>query len=121
TLRCFIKGDQPWLENGHYWDDFFLLKVNSKYLLEELERTYIEKPSILKPQLNIMFDQCLVFINSTHRIRQLNAYYTICILIHVISRVNQRNGFGYPALDFLCGTEGAENKFETLIESVNHT
>ncbi|CAF1114861.1 unnamed protein product [Adineta steineri] len=118
---ALLTGDQPWLENGHYWDDFFLLKVNSKYLLEELERTYIEKPSILKPQLNIMFDQCLLFVNSTHRIRQLNAYYTICILIHVISRVNQRNGFGYPALDFLCGTEGAENKFETLIESVNHT
>jgi hypothetical protein len=42
------QGDQPWLDNGHYWDDFFLLKVNSKYLLEELERTYIEKPVVLK-------------------------------------------------------------------------
>lgn len=44
----FTQGDQPWLDNGHYWDDFFLLKVNAKYLLEELERTYIEKPAVLK-------------------------------------------------------------------------
>lgn len=44
----YLQGDQPWLENGHYWDDFFLLKVNAKYLLEELERTYIEKPAVLK-------------------------------------------------------------------------
>ena len=44
----FTQGDQPWLDNGHYWDDFFLLKVNAKYLLEELERTYIEKPAALK-------------------------------------------------------------------------
>jgi len=43
-----IQGDQPWLDNGHYWDDFFLLKVNAKYLLEELERIYIEKPAVLK-------------------------------------------------------------------------
>ena len=70
-----LQGDQPWLDNGHYWDDFFLLKVNAKYLLEELERTYIEKPAVLKPQLNAVFDQCLLFVNSTHRIRQLNAYY----------------------------------------------
>jgi hypothetical protein len=35
----------------------------------------------------------------------------------VISRVNQRNGFGYPALDFLCGSEGAENKFEVYFFS----
>ena len=42
------QGDQPWLDNGHYWDDFFLLKVNSKYLLEELERIYNEKPAVLK-------------------------------------------------------------------------
>ncbi|CAF4028603.1 unnamed protein product, partial [Rotaria magnacalcarata] len=122
---ALFSGDQPWLENGHYWDDFFLLKVNAKYLLEELERTYFDKPAVLKPQLNTMFDQCLTFINSTHRIRQLNAYYvpifSICTLIHVISRVNQRTGFGNPALDFLCGSEGADNKFETLIESVNHT
>jgi len=43
-----LQGDQPWLDNGHYWDDFFLLKVNAKYLLEELERIYIEKPAVLK-------------------------------------------------------------------------
>jgi len=43
-----FQGDQPWLDNGHYWDDFFLLKVNAKYLLEELERIYIEKPVVLK-------------------------------------------------------------------------
>jgi hypothetical protein len=43
-----LQGDQPWLDNGHYWDDFFLLKINLKYLLEELERTYIEKPAVLK-------------------------------------------------------------------------
>jgi len=116
-----LSGDQPWLENGHFWDDFFLLKVNAKYLLEELERAHTEKPTILKSQLNTMFDQCLIFVNSTHRIRQLNAYYTICISIHAISRVHQRNGFGHPALEFLCGNDEAERKFETLIESVNHT
>lgn len=68
------------MDNGHFWDDFFLLKVNSKYLLEELERIYIEKAAVLKPQLNATFDQCLVFVNSTHRIRQLNAYY-VCFSI----------------------------------------
>ncbi len=46
--KIYLQGDQPWLDNGHYWDDFFLLKVNSKYLLEELERIYIEKPAVLK-------------------------------------------------------------------------
>lgn len=54
-IYCFIlkfnidlQGDQPWVDNGHYWDDFFLLKVNSKYLLEELERAYLDKPAALK-------------------------------------------------------------------------
>jgi len=47
-LNINHQGDQPWLDNGHYWDDFFLLKVNSKYLLEEVERIYIEKPAVLK-------------------------------------------------------------------------
>jgi len=46
--KIHLQGDQPWLDNGHYWDDFFLLKVNAKYLLEELERIYIEKPAVLK-------------------------------------------------------------------------
>ena len=52
---CFIlkytidlQGDQPWLNNGHYWDDFFLLKVNAKHLLEEVERAYVDKSATLK-------------------------------------------------------------------------
>ena len=47
------QGDQPWIENGHFWDDFFLLKVNAKYLLEELERAYTEKPAVLKVRRRI--------------------------------------------------------------------
>jgi hypothetical protein len=54
-----VQGDQPWLDNGHYWDDFFLLKVNAKYLLEELERTYVEKPTILKVCVRVLRQQRL--------------------------------------------------------------
>jgi hypothetical protein len=54
-LLKYLQGDQPWLDNGHYWDDFFLLKVNAKYLLEELERTYLEKPAILKVLIICLF------------------------------------------------------------------
>lgn len=51
SMFAFSQGDQPWLENSHYWDDFFLLKVNYKYLLEEIERTFVEKPAILKVKI----------------------------------------------------------------------
>lgn len=61
---CFVQGDQPWLDNGHYWDDFFLLKVNAKYLLEELERAYVEKPGVLKvrPSRRLIAGGCRGFV-----------------------------------------------------------
>ncbi len=58
-----FQGDQPWLDNGHYWDDFFLLKVNSKYLLEEVERIYIEKPAVLKVFYSLNVNHIFDWIN----------------------------------------------------------
>ncbi|KAA3671709.1 uncharacterized protein DEA37_0004264 [Paragonimus westermani] len=89
-----------------FWDDFFLLKVNVKWLNTHFEKAVSDDLIILKPQLNRLLLQCLhTAEHDKHRIRVANAIQTMDALVSGVYRCKTPADSTMDASEFLLNPE----------------
>ncbi|KAF8560848.1 hypothetical protein P879_09240 [Paragonimus westermani] len=89
-----------------FWDDFFLLKVNVKWLNTHFEKAVSDDLIILKPQLNRLLLQCLhTAEHDKHRIRVANAIQTMDALVSGVYRCKTPADSTMDASEFLINPE----------------
>ncbi|KER29314.1 hypothetical protein T265_04056 [Opisthorchis viverrini] len=109
---CFLntyvlpKGQDITQGRAEFWDDFFLLKANLKYLNSHFEKINPEDLTLLKPILNRLFLQCLhTAEHDKHRIRVANAVQTMDALVAGIYRCKVPPDWSENASEFLLSSD----------------
>ncbi|XP_003741198.1 armadillo-like helical domain-containing protein 3 [Galendromus occidentalis] len=110
-----LDGEEPWSSNDHFWDELFLLKVNSGFLTKEFELMKPEKLLQLKPVINRISAESIRAVKSDNRIRIVNAYETFATLVRALFSKNRELDLGIDVIDLLLGTDVAEASMEDLL------
>ncbi|XP_046565676.1 armadillo-like helical domain-containing protein 3 [Haliotis rubra] len=116
--EAFFQGEDPSRGNANFWDELFLLKVNTSYIENEIEKLSGEGLLSLKDNLNMLFYQCVEALAQDNLIRVVNALHTLCALIRGIFRKSLGN-YGFDVINLLIGFDSAESVMQSLIENLN--
>lgn len=117
--EVLFKGEDPSRKNSHFWEEFFLLKVNVEYIIKTIEELSQEEILKLKGVFNLLFGRCVQMLqNDENNIRNINALQTLCALTDAILRKNFTES-NFDMVDTLIGFESAECQMQNLIECIN--
>ncbi|XP_074640845.1 armadillo-like helical domain-containing protein 3 [Tubulanus polymorphus] len=116
--EALFKGEDPSDGNVNFWDELFLLRVNSQYIESEFEKLDGAQLITLKDNINVLFFHCVKIFKTDHPIRIVNAAQTICSLIRGIFSKRLGN-YGFDVINILIGFEAAEGQMQSLIESLH--
>ncbi|CAH1784643.1 unnamed protein product [Owenia fusiformis] len=118
--EAFFKGTDPSVGNPNFWDELFLLKVNTTFIETEFEKLSGDQLLSLKDNINTLFYKCVLTLKEDYPIRIVNAIQTICALVRGIFKKSIGGDFGFDMIDILIGFDAAEGLMQTLIEHCNH-
>lgn len=116
--EAFFQGEDPSAGHSHFWDEFFLLKVNIAYIENEFDKLTGEALLVLKDNLNMLFYRAVETLKEENPIRVVNALYTLSALINGIFKKNLGD-FGFDVINLLIGFDSAERVMQSLVESLN--
>lgn len=116
--EAFFHGEDPSLSNPNFWDELFLLKVNTQFIESEIDKLSGESLNNLKDNFNLLFYRASQALTGENNIRKINALHTLCALIRGIFRKSHGN-CGFDVINILIGFDSAESVMQSLIESIN--
>ncbi|XP_041371121.1 armadillo-like helical domain-containing protein 3 [Gigantopelta aegis] len=116
--EAFFQGEDPSRGNANFWQELFLLKVNTNFLENEIEKLSGEGLISLKDNLNLLFYKAVEALKEDNPIRTVNAIHTLCALIRGIFRKSLGN-YGFDVINLLIGFDTAEGVMQCLIENLN--
>ncbi|XP_045188584.2 armadillo-like helical domain-containing protein 3 [Mercenaria mercenaria] len=116
--EAFFQGEDPSAGNPNFWDELFLLKVNTTFIETECEKLSGEGLLSLKENFNLMFYKAVETLKQDNSIRTANAVHTLCALVRGIYKKTLKD-YGFDVINILIGFDSAETVIQSLIESVN--
>lgn len=116
--EAFFQGEDPSYGNPNFWDELFLLKVNTTFLESEIEKLSGEGLMSLKDNFNMLFFRATECLKQENPIREVNALQTLCALVRAIFRKNYGT-CGFDVINLLVGFDSAEAVMQTLIDCLN--
>ncbi|XP_055874531.1 armadillo-like helical domain-containing protein 3 [Biomphalaria glabrata] len=116
--EAFFHGEDPSSSNSNFWDELFLLKVNTQFIESEIDKLNGETLLELKENLNLLFYKATQALKEESNIRKINALHTLCALVRGIFRKNHGN-YGFDVINILVGFDSAESTLQSLIDSIN--
>ncbi|XP_013385441.1 UPF0668 protein C10orf76 homolog [Lingula anatina] len=116
--EAFFKGEDPSLGNRNFWDELFLLKVNSPYIEKQFESLSGEQLLALKENVNTLCYQCIQTMKQDHPIRTAHAMQTVAALIRGVFKKSLGN-YGFDVINILLGFDSAEVLMQTLVETLH--
>ncbi|KAL9644948.1 hypothetical protein ABK040_004442 [Willaertia magna] len=107
--------NKPLEKDEQFWDELFLLKINSGYLENSiLLQSEEELISIEQTVMNPLCFKCLSYMNDSSSIRRANAIQTLCILFKALF-TKKWNNFSIRILSLICGFQNADEFFKMLL------
>ncbi|CAL1538799.1 unnamed protein product [Lymnaea stagnalis] len=116
--EAFFHGEDPSTTNPNFWDELFLLKVNTQFIESEMDKLTGESLLELKENLNLIFYRATQALKEDNNIRRINALHTLCALVRGIFKKNHGN-YGFDVINILVGFDSAESILQSLIDSIN--
>ncbi|KAK7109032.1 armadillo-like helical domain-containing protein 3 [Littorina saxatilis] len=116
--EAFFQGEDPSYGNPNFWDELFLLKVNTTFLETEIEKLNGEGLVNMKDNFNLLFFRATECLKQENPIRVVNAMQTLCALVRGIFR-KSHGSCGFDVINLLVGFDSAETVMQTLVECLN--
>ncbi|KAH3706458.1 hypothetical protein DPMN_065844, partial [Dreissena polymorpha] len=116
--EAFFQGEDMSAGNANFWDELFLLKVNTLYIETECDKLTGDGLVQVKDNFNMMFERCVEVIKQDNSVRTVNAVHTLCALVRGIYRKSLKDN-AFDAINLLIGFDNAESVFQSLVESFN--
>mmetsp|Transcript_35290 Transcript_35290/g.92285 ORF Transcript_35290/g.92285 Transcript_35290/m.92285 type:complete len:716 (-) Transcript_35290:29-2176(-) len=113
-----LKGVDPAEERKTFWDEFFLIKVDTKHLRMQIRKVDAARMVEIRKTLHVIFDHCVDSLTSPIQIRAANAMLTLGIWIQ---EAHLKTGFKnptYDVIDAIVGFEEAPRRIGGLISGV---
>lgn len=118
--ETFFKGEDFTVKPSNFWDELFLLKLNSTYIINEFKNLPSNEDLIkLKKNINCLYNKaidCLKF--ETNPIRLHNSLHTLYLFTYSISVTSKIKLNSIETLEFLFGIDNAEAKFQGIFETI---
>ena len=73
TLARLAQGKDPSSQREHFWEELFLLKVNTQLLKTLIKKKSVPQLLELKPALNRLFDHACTAVSDHNYIRVANS------------------------------------------------
>uniref|UniRef100_A0A6B2KZK1 Armadillo-like helical domain-containing protein n=1 Tax=Arcella intermedia TaxID=1963864 RepID=A0A6B2KZK1_9EUKA len=115
----FFSGEDPVHDNGHFWQDLFLLKVNVPFLKTCFGNLSDDSLRLLSYQMNLIFMKASATLKNEHPVRVSNALLTLSIFLKCIFERKYHN-FGYDSIHLICGLDRRETFFKDLLTSLSN-
>jgi len=119
TYTALFQGIDPSKGRPSFWDQLFLLKVNSQHLESLVDAQSEEKLVQIKDSINVVFAECLRVLEDENQIRAANAMLTLGIMMQGIFRKKFDN-FGFDVIDVLMGFDKMEESITAFHAAVRH-
>lgn len=116
--EAFFQGEDPSAGNANFWEELFLLKVNTVFIESEIEKLSGESLLSLKENVNLLFYHAVEILKQDNPVRTVNALHTISALVRGIYKKNLRDS-GFDVIDILIGFDVAESVIQSLVASLN--
>ena len=117
--EALFRGEEPGAGNPNFWDELFLLKVNSTFIEAEFEKLNGEQLVALKETINHLFYKCVETLKEDHPIRIANAIQTLCALTRGVYK-KSLGDYGFDVINILVGFDNAESQMQHLVERLNY-
>ncbi|XP_071828309.1 armadillo-like helical domain-containing protein 3 [Apostichopus japonicus] len=114
----FFKGKDPSRDNPNFWDEFFLLKANVKYIESELGNLSTEKLFKLKETINNIFYHSILCLKDEYPIRIINSLQTLCALVRGVCK-GRLADHSFDIINILMGFDSAESLLQGMVQSLN--
>ncbi|ESO97238.1 hypothetical protein LOTGIDRAFT_239162 [Lottia gigantea] len=106
--EAFFQGEDPSRGNANFWDEMFLLKVNTGFIENEIDKLSGEGLVNLKENFNLLFYKAVENLRYDNHIRTVNALQTLCALIRGIFK-KSCGSYGFDTINLLVGFDAADS------------
>eukprot|EP00035_Acanthoeca_spectabilis_P001335 m.79355 g.79355 ORF g.79355 m.79355 type:complete len:703 (+) comp10796_c0_seq1:77-2185(+) len=113
-----LQGVDPVKKRPAFWDEFFLIKVDTKHLRVALRRLDIHDFLGIRHTMHIVYDHCIDSLGSPIQIRAANAMLTLGILLQEAFAKQGFKNFAYDVIDTVVGFDEAPRRMNALITAV---
>uniref|UniRef100_A0A1A9WGZ5 DUF1741 domain-containing protein n=1 Tax=Glossina brevipalpis TaxID=37001 RepID=A0A1A9WGZ5_9MUSC len=104
--ELFFRGEDP-VNSSEFWNEFFLLQPNVDALENEITKLTSEQFSLVKNNLNMIFQKCIDMLETDHPKRLCHSLQTLCSLFYAIYKKSSADStydilneiFGYDQMD----------------------
>lgn len=79
--ELLLHGEEIGKGNQNFWDEFFLLQPNVEVLEQELQKLDSVKLAAAKANVLLLFNKCVVILDSTNTKRVHNSLITLSVLV----------------------------------------
>lgn len=118
--ESFFKGEDFTVKPSNFWEELFLLKLNSNFIINEFKSLSTNDDLIkLKKNINFLYNKAIEFLKfETNPFRLHNVIHTLYLFTYSISVTTKIKLNSIETLEFLVGIDNAECKFETIFYSI---
>eukprot|EP00037_Helgoeca_nana_P016321 m.153648 g.153648 ORF g.153648 m.153648 type:complete len:712 (+) comp23464_c0_seq1:121-2256(+) len=113
-----LQGTDPAESRPAFWDEFFLIKVDTVYLRIKLRNIDARGLLEIRKTLHIVYDQCILSLGSAIQIRAANAMLTLGILLQESFSKQGFKNFAYDVIEAIVGFDYAPRRVGELITAV---
>ncbi|CAH0391758.1 unnamed protein product [Bemisia tabaci] len=113
--ESFFRGEDLTRHNPNFWSEFFLLKPKVALLEAEILKLSGDELMSLKPNINILFAECVKTLDHEHAIRVVYALQTLCALISSVCKKTSGE-CGFDVINILIGFDVAEQQMQALLK-----
>eukprot|EP00730_Choanoeca_flexa_P019789 TRINITY_DN9677_c0_g1_i1.p1 TRINITY_DN9677_c0_g1~~TRINITY_DN9677_c0_g1_i1.p1 ORF type:complete len:675 (+),score=148.03 TRINITY_DN9677_c0_g1_i1:3-2027(+) len=111
---ALFKGENPGTDAPNFWDEFFLLKVNTTYLEGAITRWSPEQTLALKSVVQVIVSKAILKLQDSNDIRIANALATIGVMFRAMFAKNLSQA-GFDVVSVLFGLQDASSKAQKML------
>ncbi|KAF9585648.1 hypothetical protein BGW38_001366 [Lunasporangiospora selenospora] len=116
----FLRGQDPiqGKDSEMFWDELFLIKVNTKHLSSSLRQIGEDQLLAIKDEINSIFLHAVNAVTDPLPQRRLHAMQTLTILLSEIFR-KKFNNWSFDVIHLLTGLSQADYVFGVLLQGLD--